>query len=68
MLDVIRELKDEGRAFLLVTHEMGFARHVADRVAFLAVGRIVEHAPAEELFAAPRTAECRDFLARILKY
>ncbi len=68
VLDAIEELKNEGRDFLLVTHEMGFARHVADRVAFLAAGRIVEHAPAAELFAAPQTAECRDFLARILKY
>jgi polar amino acid transport system ATP-binding protein len=68
VLDAIEELKDEGIAFLLVTHEMGFARHVADRVAFLAAGRIVEHAPAAELFATPRSPECRDFLARILKY
>jgi polar amino acid transport system ATP-binding protein len=68
VLDAIEELKKEGRAFLLVTHEMGFARHVADRVAFLSAGRIIEHAPAAELFAAPRTAECREFLARILKY
>ena len=68
VLEVIEELKDEGLDFLLVTHEMGFARHVADRVAFLAGGRIVEHAPAEELFSAPGSAECRDFLARILKY
>jgi polar amino acid transport system ATP-binding protein len=68
VLEVIEELKNEGRDFLLVTHEMGFARHVADRVAFLANGRIVEQAPAEELFSAPQTPECRDFLARILKY
>ena len=68
VLDVIEELKNEGRDFLLVTHEMGFARHVADRVAFLANGRIVEHAPAEQLFAAPQSRECRDFLARILRY
>ncbi|MGB8170406.1 MAG: amino acid ABC transporter ATP-binding protein [Chthoniobacteraceae bacterium] len=68
VLDAIDELKNEGRDFLLVTHEMGFARHVADRVAFLSAGRIVEHAPAAELFATPQTAECRDFLARILKY
>ena len=68
VLEVIEELKDEGLDFLLVTHEMGFARHVADRVAFLAGGRIVEHAPAEELFTEPRSAGCRDFLARILKY
>jgi polar amino acid transport system ATP-binding protein len=68
VLDVIGELRDEGRDFLLVTHAMGFARHVADRVAFLAEGRIVEHAPAAELFAAPSSAACRDFLARVLKY
>ena len=68
VLAVIEELKDEGRDFLLVTHEMGFARHVADRVAFLADGRIVEHAPAAELFAAPQSPACRDFLARILRY
>ena len=68
VLEVIEELKNEGRDFLLVTHEMGFARHVADRVAFLASGRIVEHAPAGELFTAPRSPECGAFLARILKY
>jgi polar amino acid transport system ATP-binding protein len=68
VLDAIEELKNEGRDFLLVTHEMGFARHVADRVAFLAAGRIVEHAPAAELFAAPKSPECRDFLARVLRY
>lgn len=68
VLEVIEELKEEGRDFLLVTHEMGFARHVADRIAFLAGGRIVEHGPAEELFSAPKSQECRDFLARILRY
>ena len=68
VLDVIAELRGEGRDLLLVTHEMGFARHVADRVAFLSSGRILEHAPAAELFAEPRTPECRDFLARVLKY
>src|SRR5438105_5032425 len=68
VLAVIEELKNEGRDFLLVTHEMGFARHVADRVAFLAAGRIIEHAPAEELFTKPQSQQCRDFLARILRY
>jgi polar amino acid transport system ATP-binding protein len=68
VLAVIEELKDEGRDFLLVTHEMGFARHVADRVAFLAEGRIVEHGPAEELFAEPKSQQCREFLSRILRY
>ncbi len=68
VLEVIGELRDEGRNFILVTHEMGFARHVADRVAFLAEGRIVEHASAADLFAAPGSAVCRDFLSRVLKY
>jgi polar amino acid transport system ATP-binding protein len=68
VLDVIEELKAEGRNFLLVTHEMGFARHVADRVAFLAGGRIVEHGPAEQVFAAPQSAEAQRFLARVLRH
>jgi polar amino acid transport system ATP-binding protein len=68
VLDLIGELKREGLDFLLVTHEMGFARHVADRVVFLAGGRIIEQAPAAEIFAAPASAACRDFLARVLKY
>ena len=68
VLDVIEELKEEGRDFVLVTHEMGFARHVGDVVAFLAEGRIVEHAPPAELFAGPKSDVCREFLRRILKY
>jgi polar amino acid transport system ATP-binding protein len=68
VLDVIEELKEEGLDFILVTHEMGFARHVGDVVVFLADGRIVERAPAEQLFAAPQSAACRDFLSRVLKY
>lgn len=68
VLDVIEELKNEDHDFLLVTHEMGFARHVADRVAFLANGRIVEHGPAEQLFTSPQSQECRDFLARVLRH
>ena len=68
VLDVIEELKEEGRDFVLVTHEMGFARHVGDVVAFLAEGRIVEHAPPAELFPEPKSAECREFLRRVLKY
>jgi len=68
VLDAIEELKNEGRDFVLVTHEMGFARHVADRVAFLANGRVIEHAPAAQLFASPQSRECRDFLSRILRH
>ena len=68
VLDVIEELKAEGRSFVLVTHAMGFARQVADELAFLADGRILEHGPAEQLFTQPQTTGCRDFLARVLKY
>ena len=68
VLDVIEELKAEGRDFILVTHEMGFARQVADQVAFLAGGRIVECAASGELFANPRSPECAAFLRRVLKY
>ena len=68
VLDVIEELKEEGRDFVLVTHEMGFARRVGDAVAFLADGKIVEKKTAAHLFDAPQSAECRDFLAKVLRY
>jgi polar amino acid transport system ATP-binding protein len=68
VLELIEELKNEGRDLLLVTHEMGFARHVADRVALLAEGRIAEIGPPEQLFAAPQADATRAFLRRVLKY
>ncbi len=68
VLDMIKELLEEGRDLVLVTHEMGFARVIADRVAFLADGRLVECAPAEALFDRPQAEQCRNFLARVLKY
>jgi polar amino acid transport system ATP-binding protein len=68
VLELIEELKNEGRDLLLVTHEMGFARHVADVVALLAEGRIAEIGPPEQLFAAPESDATRAFLRRVLKY
>ena len=68
VLEVIEELKSEGRDFVLVTHEMGFARRVGDVVALLAEGRIVESGPAEQVFTAQKSPQCRDFLARVLRY
>jgi polar amino acid transport system ATP-binding protein len=68
VLGLIEELKTEGRDFVLVTHEMGFARRVGDTVAFLAEGRIVERGTPAQLFEAPRSADCRDFLSRVLRY
>lgn len=68
VLDAIQELREEGRDFILVTHEMGFARQVADQVAFLAEGRIVEAGGAGQVFDAPAAAQTRAFLAKVLKY
>lgn len=68
VLEMIEELRDEGRDFILVTHEMGFARKVADQVAFLADGRIVECNEAEALFSHPQSPQLQQFLGRILKY
>ena len=68
VLEAIEELKSDGRDFVLVTHEMGFARRVGDVVAFLADGRVVESGTAEHIFTVPESAQCRDFLARVLRY
>jgi polar amino acid transport system ATP-binding protein len=62
VLRVIRSLKDEGRTMVVVTHEMEFARHVADRVIFMADGHIVEQGPADEVLGNPQTAQLRAFL------
>ena len=68
VLDLIKELGDEGRDFILVTHEMGFAKRVADHVALVADGRIVEVGTVEQVFDHPRTDEACDFFSRVLKY
>lgn len=68
VLDMIRELREEGRDFILVTHEMGFARQVADQAAFLAGGRILEAGPIAPFFDAPTALQTCDFLSKILKY
>lgn len=65
VLDVVREMKASGMTMLIVTHEMGFAREIADRVCFLHEGRILESAPPNEFFAAPREERTRQFLARV---
>jgi len=66
VLDVMAALAQEGMTMMVVTHEMGFARRVADRVVFMDEGRIVEDSPVEAFFDAPRSSRARDFLARIL--
>jgi polar amino acid transport system ATP-binding protein len=67
VLKVIRGLKDQGMTMVIVTHEMGFARDVADRVCFLANGRIEEEAPPAQLFRAPQQERTRQFLQRIVE-
>ncbi len=68
VLEMIQELRHEGRDFVLVTHQMGFARGIADQVGFLANGRIAELGSVEQVFNRPTSRECADFLTRILKY
>jgi polar amino acid transport system ATP-binding protein len=66
VLVTIQELAGEGMTCILVTHEMGFARRVADRVYFTDGGVIVEDGPPSELLEAPREARTRDFLDKVL--
>jgi polar amino acid transport system ATP-binding protein len=67
VLDVIRDLKARGMTMVIVTHEMGFARDVADRVCFLDEGRIVEEDVPSKLFAEPENPRTRQFLQRIIE-
>ena len=65
VLELVRELKAEGMTMLIATHEMGFAKEVADRVAFLEDGRLLEVGPAEAVIDSPSEPETRRFLARL---
>jgi polar amino acid transport system ATP-binding protein len=67
VLNVIRGLAREGMTMLIATHEMGFARDIADRVCFLDEGRILEQGPPDEIFSAPREPRTRQFLQRIVE-
>ncbi|MDB5953971.1 amino acid ABC transporter ATP-binding protein [Ramlibacter sp.] len=66
VLDTMIGLADEGMTMLCVTHEMGFARSVADRVIFMADGRIIEQAPPQQFFTQPRNEKTKQFLGQIL--
>jgi polar amino acid transport system ATP-binding protein len=68
VLDLIEELKSGGTPFVIVTHAMGFARRVADHVAFVGAQNIIEHNSAAEFFSAPKTEPVQRFLERVLKY
>ncbi|SBV27224.1 amino acid ABC transporter ATP-binding protein, PAAT family [Micromonospora krabiensis] len=68
VLDVMTSLAREGMTMVVVTHEMGFARHAANRVIFMADGQLVEDAPPAEFFANPRSERAKDFLSKILTH
>lgn len=68
VLDVIHELKKEGMDFIIVTHEMGFARHACDKVAFLCEGMLMEYGSSEQIFSNPQTEQLRRFLGKLLEW
>ena len=66
VLDLIRELANEGMTMVIVTHEMGFAREVADRVLFVDEGQIKEQGTPDEVFGNPKNARLKEFLSKVL--
>ena len=68
VLDVMVNLAKEGMTMMVVTHEMGFARKVADRVIFMDAGEIIENLPGQEFFNAPHTDRAQKFLSKILNH
>jgi len=68
VLDVMTGLARDGMTMIVVTHEMGFARHAAHRVVFMADGQLVEQATPSEFFALPKTGRAREFLSKILTH
>jgi len=68
VLDVMRDLAEEGMTMAVVTHEMGFARQVGDRIVFIDEGRIVEQVPPDEFFANARSERARDFVDKIIHH
>jgi polar amino acid transport system ATP-binding protein len=66
VLNVIRDLAASGMTMLIATHEMGFARDIANRVVFLDDGRILEEGPPEQIFRAPANPRTQQFLQRII--
>ena len=68
VLDVMVELAESGMTMIVVTHEMGFARKVADKMVFMDAGEIVEEGPPEHFFTNPESERCRTFLSQILQH
>ena len=68
VLDTIRVLASEGMTMLIVSHEMGFVREISSKVVFMADGRVVEVGPPSQIFDAPQTERCAEFVRRILRH
>ncbi|MDY3116193.1 MAG: amino acid ABC transporter ATP-binding protein [Sutterella sp.] len=68
VLDVMVQLAKEGMTMMVVTHEMGFARKVADRVIFMEAGEIIDNQPAQEFFEHPKSERAQQFLSKILQH
>ena len=68
VLDVMVELAEEGMTMVVVTHEMGFARKVADQMVFMDEGEIVETGAPAQFFEAPKSKRCQKFLSQILSH
>lgn len=68
VLDMINELKDEGMHFIIVTHEMGFARHACEKVAFLYEGQLLEYGNSDDVFEKPQTQALKNFLGKLLEW
>ena len=67
MLNLVRELATTGMTMIIATHEMSFAREVADKVCFLDGGMILEEGPPDQIFSSPTEERTREFLARIIE-
>ena len=66
VLEVMKQLGKQGMTMIMVTHEMGFARNVGNRVVFLENGRIIEESDSESFFSNPRSDRAKDFLSKVL--
>ncbi len=66
VLDLMKSLAEEGMTMIIVTHEMGFAREVANKVLFIDEGMILEEEPPEEFFGNPKNPRLREFLSKVL--
>lgn len=68
VLNIVNELREEGMKFLIVTHEMGFARHACEKIVFLHSGKLIEYGESSELFTNPKTEQLQNFFGKVLEW